>query len=117
MYSQTGQPRGREPAIPEMGSASVLGEGMGWMPRITSAIFPTNVGDYCIRMLSFDLEGRNERVFGIHENVIRFALQIQTDGVMRQHWLIPANGLPSIAASGKHHIDPVFACSGAESGL
>ena len=77
MYSQTGQPRGREPAIPEMGSASVLGEGMGWMPRITSAIFPTNVGDYCIRMLSFDLEGRNERVFGIHENVIRFALRFR----------------------------------------
>jgi hypothetical protein len=49
---------------------------MGWMSRITSTIFPTNVGDYCIRLLSFDLEGRNESVFGIHKNAIRFALQI-----------------------------------------
>ena len=76
MYSQTGQPRGREPAIPEMGSASVLGEGMGWMPRITSAILPTNVGDYCIGMLNLDLEGRDERVFGIHENAVHFSLQL-----------------------------------------
>jgi hypothetical protein len=49
---------------------------MGWMPRVTSTIFPANVGDYCIRLLSFDLEGRIERVFGIHKNAIRFALQI-----------------------------------------
>ncbi len=65
----------REPAIPDAGSASVLSEGMGRMPRITSAILPTNVGDYCIRMLSLDLEGRDERVFGIHENAVRFSLQ------------------------------------------
>ncbi len=66
----------REPAHPEIGSARVFGEGMGWMPHITSAILPTNVGDYCIRMLNLDLEGRYKSVFGIHENAIRFALQI-----------------------------------------
>ncbi len=65
-----------QPAIPEIGSASILGEGMGWMPHVTSAIFPTNVGNYCIRMLSLDLEGRDERVFGIHENAVRFSFQL-----------------------------------------
>ena len=69
-------PTGKEPAIPEIGSARFLSEGMGWMSLVTSAILPTNVGDFCIRMLSFNLEGRNERVFGIHENAIRFPLQI-----------------------------------------
>jgi len=49
---------------------------MGWMPRITAAILPTNVGDYCIRMLGLDLEGRDKRVFGIDENAVHFALQL-----------------------------------------
>jgi len=49
---------------------------MGWMPRITSAILPTNVGDYCIRMLNLDLEGSDERVFGIDENAVHFSLPL-----------------------------------------
>ncbi len=65
-----------EPAHPEIGSARVFSEGMGWMPHITAAIFPTNVGDYCIRMLNLDLEGRYKRVFGIHENAVHFSLQL-----------------------------------------
>ena len=49
---------------------------MGWMSRITSTIFPTNVGDYCIRFLSFDLEGRNESVFGIHSQTDTYGFQL-----------------------------------------
>jgi len=46
------------------------------MPHITSAILPTNVSDYCIRMLNLDLEGRYKRVFGINENAVHFSLQL-----------------------------------------
>jgi hypothetical protein len=46
---------------------------------VAAFVGATDVGDRGIGFLDFDLECRNERIFGVYEDVVRFPSQLDAD--------------------------------------
>ena len=44
---------------------------MRWVTCVTAPILLADVGDYRVRVLSLDLKRSDERVFGVHGDVVR----------------------------------------------
>jgi hypothetical protein len=49
------------------------------MPRIAPAIFPSHVDDQGIRMFTLHLQGRDQRVFALDHDMMRFAFHLEAD--------------------------------------
>ena len=53
--------------------------------RITPLILPADVCDQCFRVLYLDLEGGNQRIFRVHDDMACLSLQLKTDGKLQLH--------------------------------
>jgi hypothetical protein len=49
----------------------VFGEPMRWVTCVTAPILLADVGDYRFRVFSLDLKRSDERIFGVHGDVVR----------------------------------------------
>ena len=53
---------------------------MRWVTRVTAPILLADVGDYRFRVFSLDLKRSDERIFGVHGDVVRLPFQFKPDG-------------------------------------
>ena len=53
--------------------------------RVTPLILPADVCDQCLRALDLDFEGRNQRIFRVHDDVAGLSLQLKTNGKLQLH--------------------------------
>ena len=53
---------------------------MRWVTCVTAPILLADVGDYRVRVLSLDLKRSDERIFGVHGDVVRLPFQFKPDG-------------------------------------
>jgi hypothetical protein len=58
----------------------VFGKPMRWVTCVTAPILLADVGDYRVRVLSLDLKRSDERIFGVHGDVVRLPFQFKPDG-------------------------------------
>jgi hypothetical protein len=63
---------------------SVFDERMRWVTRIATPILLTDVGDHRFGVFRLDLKSSDERIFGVHGDVVRFPLQFKSDGKLHQ---------------------------------
>ncbi len=61
-------------------SISVFVEHMRWVTRIAAPILLADVGDHRFRTFGLDLKSCNERVFGVHGDVVRLPVQFKSNG-------------------------------------
>jgi hypothetical protein len=59
---------------------SVFDECMRWVTYIAAPILLADVGDPCFGVFSLDLKSGDERIFGVHSDVVRLPLQFKPDG-------------------------------------
>ena len=78
--------RTRKPGGSDTNSVAVCGPCVRRMARVAPAVLRTNVHDARVRVLGLDLEGGNERVFGLHHGVVGFSFQLQPDGETHRRW-------------------------------
>ena len=57
------------------------------MTRVTSLILMTHVDNHRLGALGLDLEGRDERIFGVDPDAIGVSFQPEPDGEMHRHLL------------------------------
>ncbi len=62
------------------------------MPGVTPSVLWAHVSDQRSRALALDFERRYERVFSIHKDVLRFPLELESDGELHRHLLIRMRG-------------------------
>jgi hypothetical protein len=58
---------------------------MRWVTRVTAPILLADVGDYRFRVFSLDLKRSDERIFGVHGDVVRLPFQFKPDGELHRH--------------------------------
>ena len=58
---------------------------MRWVTCIAAPILLADVGDHCFGVFSFDLKRGDERIFGVHGDVVRFPFQFKPDGELHPH--------------------------------
>jgi hypothetical protein len=58
----------------------VFGKPMRWVTCVTAPILLADVGDYRFRVFSLDLKRSDERIFGVHGDVVRLPFQFKPDG-------------------------------------
>ena len=58
---------------------------MRWVTCVTAPILLADVGDYRVRVLSLDLKRSDERIFGVHGDVVRLPFQFKPDGELHSH--------------------------------
>ena len=58
---------------------------MRWVTCVTAPILLADVGDYCFRVFSLDLKRGDERIFGVHGDVVRLPFQFKPDGELHRH--------------------------------
>src|SRR5439155_4553304 len=56
-----------------------------WVTCVAPPILWTDVHDYRFRLFSLDLKGGDERVFGVHDDSVRFSIRLQPDGKLHRH--------------------------------
>jgi hypothetical protein len=56
------------------------------MPRIAPTILRANVHDQRFRMLSLGLQGRDERILSVHQNVVDLSLVLEPDREFHRHY-------------------------------
>src|SRR5580692_7590081 len=66
-------------------SMLVFGEPMRWVTCIAAPILLADVDDHCFGVFSFDLKRGDERIFGVHGDVVRFPFQFKPDGELHSH--------------------------------
>ena len=59
---------------------SVFVEHMRWVTRIAAPILLADVGDHRFGVFGLDLKSGNERVFGVHCDVVRLPVQFKPNG-------------------------------------
>ena len=59
---------------------SVFVEHMRWVTRIAAPILLADVGDHRFGVFGLDLKSGNERVFGIHSDVVSLPVQFKSNG-------------------------------------
>ncbi len=57
-------------------SRRVFGERVSRVTYITATVLPTDVSDQCFGILCLGLEGGNERIFPVDDEVLAFSLQL-----------------------------------------
>jgi hypothetical protein len=62
-----------------------FGEPMRWVTCVTAPILLADVGDYRFRVFSLDLKRSDERIFGVHGDVVRLPFQLKPDGELHRH--------------------------------
>jgi hypothetical protein len=62
-----------------------FGEHMRWVTCVTAPILLADVGDYRFRVFSLDLKRSDERIFGVHGDVVRLPSQLKPDGELHRH--------------------------------
>jgi hypothetical protein len=63
---------------------SVFDECMRWVTRIAAPILLADVGDNRFGVFSLHLKSRDERIFGVHGDVVRPPLQFKPDSKLHQ---------------------------------
>jgi hypothetical protein len=58
---------------------------MRWVTCVTAPILLADVGDYRFRVFSLDLKRSDERIFGVHGDVVRLPFQFKPDGELHRH--------------------------------
>jgi hypothetical protein len=58
---------------------------MRWVTCVTAPILLADVGDYRFRVFSLDLKRSDERIFGVHGDVVRLPFQLKPDGELHRH--------------------------------
>ena len=58
---------------------------MRWVTGVTAPILLADVGDHCFGVFSLDLKRGDERIFGIHGDVVRLPFQFKPDGELHPH--------------------------------
>ena len=66
-------------------SMLVFGEPMRWVTCIAAPILLADVGDHCFGVFSLDLKRGDERIFGVHRDVVRLPFQFKPDGELHPH--------------------------------
>jgi hypothetical protein len=66
-------------------SMLVFGEPMRWVTCIAAPILLADVGNHCFGVFSLDLKRGDERIFGVHGNVVRLPFQFKPDGELHPH--------------------------------
>jgi hypothetical protein len=66
-------------------SMLVFGEPMRWVTCIAAPILLADVGDHCFGVFSLDLKRSDERIFGVHGDVVRLPFQFEPDGELHPH--------------------------------
>jgi len=66
-------------------SMLVFGEPMRWVTCIAAPILLADVGDHCFGVFSLDLKRGDERIFGVHGDVVRLPFQFKPDGELHSH--------------------------------
>jgi len=66
-------------------SMLVFGEPMRWVTCIAAPILLADVGDHCFGVFSLDLKRGDERIFGVHGDVVRLPFQFKPDGELHPH--------------------------------
>ena len=66
-------------------SMLVFGEPMRWVTCIAAPILLADVGDHCFGVFSLDLKRGDERIFGVHGDVVRLPFQFKPDGEVHPH--------------------------------
>ncbi len=61
---------------------------MRWVTCVTAPILLADVGDYRFRVFSLDLKRSDERIFGVHGDVVRLPFQLKPDGELHRHVLL-----------------------------
>ena len=52
---------------------------MRWMTCVAAPILLADVGDHCFGVFSLDLKRGDERIFGVHGDVVRLPFQFKPD--------------------------------------
>ena len=63
---------------------SVFDERMRWVTRIAAPILLADIGDHRFGVFSLDLKSGDERIFGVHGDVVRLPLQFKPNGKLHQ---------------------------------
>ena len=58
---------------------------MRWVTCVTAPILLADVGDYRFRVFSLDLKRSDERIFGVHGDVVRLSFQLKPDGELHRY--------------------------------
>src|SRR5580704_9938590 len=66
-------------------SMLVFGEPMRWVTCIAAPILLADVGNHCFGVFSLDLKRGDERIFGVHGDVVRLPFQFKPDGELHSH--------------------------------
>jgi hypothetical protein len=57
---------------------------MRWVTCIAAPILLADVGDHSFGVFNLDLKRGDERIFGVHPDVVRLPFQVKPDGKL--HW-------------------------------
>ena len=85
------------PAFPA--SIRNIAQRVGRITSVAAPVLATDVHDHCFRVLHLDLECSNQRVFGVHDDMVRFFLHLYADGKLqgtRQNSAPESIGVPPI---------------------
>jgi hypothetical protein len=66
-------------------SMSVFGERMRRVTCVAAPVLLADIGDYRVRVFSLDLKRGDERIFGVHGDVVRLPFQLKPDGKLHRH--------------------------------
>ena len=58
---------------------------MRWVTCVAAPILLADIGDHCFGVFSLDLKRGDERIFGVHGNVVRLPFQFKPDGELHPH--------------------------------
>jgi len=58
---------------------------MRWVTCVAAPILLADVGDHCFGVFSLDLKRGDERIFGVHGDVVRLPFQFKPDGELHSH--------------------------------
>ena len=58
---------------------------MRWVTCIAAPILLADVGDHCFGVFSLDLKRGDERIFGVHGDVVRLPFQFKPYGELHPH--------------------------------
>ena len=58
---------------------------MRWVTCVAAPILLADIGDHCFGVFSLDLKRGDERIFGVHSDVVRLPFQFKPDGELHPH--------------------------------
>jgi hypothetical protein len=58
---------------------------MRWVTCVAAPILLADIGDHCFGVFSLDLKRGDERIFGVHGDVVRLPFQFKPDGELHPH--------------------------------